>query len=211
MSDHDDTRADRDDKRADKKRAEGFSKLVDGVLNEESMPPALDADDRALLETATMIKASTQEVKLSSARVQELVDQALEQAVTGGRRLSIVPELDAAIPEPIPREDTDIIRLSRRRADRVIRALPWVVAGVAAAAALLLFLSRPENISSSAREQLAQKPIPHYQLSRPADPLVGQITPDGAALASSRLDIIYADRMAGYRELTLSGKKRSKQ
>jgi hypothetical protein len=194
----------------DESRAAGFGKLVDGMLDGASIPPALDADDRALLETATMIVASTQELRLSAERSRSLVDEALEQALTGNRRLSTVPENEDSVPHVVERENTDVINLSRRRADRAIRALPWVVATVAAAAALLLFISRPENLGDGAREHLAQKSAPVYQSSRPADPLIGQITAESAGLASQRLDVIYADRMAGYRELRL-GKSISKR
>jgi hypothetical protein len=77
---------------------------------------------------------------------------------------------------------------------RWLRAAPWAVAAVAvAAAALLLLLLRPP----------APRPLPTALRSRPADALVGKIPPERAADARARIDAIYADRLAGYRELAL--------
>ena len=187
---------------AERARAEGFARLIDGLLAGEPIPPAMDSEDRALLETATMVVASTQELRLSADRTASLVDAALEQALTGDRRRTTIPPTgDGGLDV---REDTDVIQLKRRRSDKLVRALPWVVAGVAAAAAILLFFTRPENLGNTTGATVAQQGA--YSLihrSRPADPLVGQISREAAASASSRIDMIYSDRLAGYRELTL--------
>lgn len=186
---------------AERARAEGFARLVDGLLAGDPIPPAMDSDDRALLETATMVVASTQEVHLTAERTRTLVDDALEQALTG--RSQDVDKPGADEPER-PREDTDVIRIKRRRSDRVVRALPWVVASVAAAAAVFLFFTRPENLGdTTGQEVAAQNEYSLIHRSRPADGLVGQIPRTAYADASSRLDMIYTDRLAGYRDLTL--------
>lgn len=188
---------------SERARAEGFARLVEGLLAGEPMPPAMDSDDRALLETATMVVASTQEVGLSAERGRALVDEAIEQALTGNRRhRTETPEdSDAGAGEP---EETDIINLGRRRSDRLVRTLPWVVATVAAVAAIVLFITRPKDLGEPARQAAAEVDPAHF--SRPADPLIGRIPRQKAGQASSRLDAIYADRLAGYRDLQLAGR-----
>jgi hypothetical protein len=191
---------------SERARAEGFARLVDGLLAGEPIPPAMDSEDRALLEAATMVVASTQEVRLSAERTRTLVDDALEQALTGENRRNTSPPLgdDEGDKPRRAREDTDVIRINRRRADRFVRALPWVVATVAAAAAILLFFTRPENLGDTTGQEVAQQGA--YSLShrsRPADTLVGQIPREASGDASTRLDMIYTDRLAGYRDLTL--------
>jgi hypothetical protein len=188
---------------AERTRAEGFARLVEGLLAGEPMPPAMDSDDRALLEAATMVVASTQDVGLSAERSRALVDEAIEGALTGSRRLGTeTPEdSEAGAGEP---EETDIINLGRRRSDRLVRTLPWVVATVAAAAAILLFITRPKDLGEPARQAAAELDPAHF--SRPADPLIGRIPRQKADQASSRLDAINADRLAGYRDLQLAGR-----
>jgi hypothetical protein len=46
--------------------------------------------------------------------------------------------------------------------------------------------------------------LPAHQRSRPADPLIGVIGRDRAGDAAARLDVIYADRLDGFRERTLT-------
>lgn len=188
-------------------RAEGFARLIDGLLAGDPIPPAMDSEDRALLEAATMVVASTQDAQglyLSAERTASLVDAALEQALTGDRRRHTVPPVsDDRKPRGIP-EDTDVVQLRRPRTDRLLRALPWVVAGVAAAAAILLFFTRPENLGDTTGQEVAQQgSYSMIHRSRPADALVGQIPREATASASARLDMIYSDRLAGYRDLTL--------
>ena len=57
---------------------------------------------------------------------------------------------------------------------------------------------------------LAERPLPAQAMkltvantSRPADPLVGVIRRSAAGAASDRIDIIFADRLDGYRDLRL--------
>jgi hypothetical protein len=63
----------------------------------------------------------------------------------------------------------------------------------AAAAALLLLVRRPAP------------PLPEAQRSRPADALVGPIARAQSGDARARADLLYADRLAGYRQRTLRG------
>lgn len=190
---------------SERARAEGFARLVDGLLAGDPIPPAMDSEDRALLETATMVVASTQEVRLSSERTRSLVDDALEQALTGRSGDSSPGATGDEPASPArKREDTDVIRINRRRSDRAVRALPWVVATVAAAAAILLFFTRPENLGDTTGAEVAsQYSYSMSHRSRPADNLIGQIPPESYGDASSRLDMIYTDRLAGFRDLTL--------
>ena len=82
--------------------------------------------------------------------------------------------------------------------------MPWVVAITAAAAAVIFFLVRPGDRD----REVAVKPRAEVRLSvsntsRPADPLVGVIERGSSDRARERLDIIFADRMDGYRALTI--------
>lgn len=192
---------------AERAQAESFGKLIDGLLAGRPIPPAMDSEDRALLETATMVVASTQELRLGEDKSRALVDRALEEAVTGRRRSTAptIPPPERRIDENAA-DNTDVIRMPRRRSDRLVRALPWVVASVAAAAAILLFITRPADLHEPARQAAARRELPPSLRSRPADPLVGRIARENAAQASNRLDVIYADRLSGYRDLRLSGR-----
>jgi hypothetical protein len=207
-------------------RAEAFGRWVDGLMAGEPLPPAMDSDDRAMVEAATVVMASSHAVELSPERTRKLVDQALEAAVLGRTHAprSPVADLPATTSQDAPRvaittqlpvtrgrgaepaaasSATDL-RVTRRRIDRVVRTVPWVVAITAAAAAVIFFLVRP-----GARErEVAEKPRAEVRLSvsntsRPADPLVGVIERGAAGGARERIDIIFADRMDGYRDLRL--------
>ena len=212
---------------AEQARAEAFGRWLDGLAAGEPLPPAMDSDDRAMLETATMVLASSHAVELGPERTRRLVDQALENAVlgrrpsepgivaevgAGGRVAALRPE-PAADRAPAPRHDgddrsaqsaTDLVRARRRRADRVLRNLPWAVASLAAAAAVVLFISRPiEPVAPQARVVERPLRLGVANTSRPADPLIGIIARPDAGRASERLDVLFADRMDGYRDLTL--------
>lgn len=204
-------------------RAEAFGRWVDGLMAGEPLPPAMDSEDRAMVEAATVVMASSHAVELSPERTRRLVDQALEAAVLGRTRAPRGPAADlppttsqeaprVAITSQIPvtggrGEDraagsaTDL-RSTRRRVDRVVRTVPWVVAITAAAAAVIFFLVRPGD------REVAEKPRAELRLSvsntsRPADPLVGVIERSATDRARERIDIIFADRMDGYRDLTI--------
>lgn len=98
---------------------------------------------------------------------------------------------------------------SRSSWSRLRRALPWTVAAVSAAAALVLALrmAREPAMSQPGPGQGAQQ-APRLQpmhRSRPADDLIGEIPRPRAAAASDRVDMIFADRLMGYRDLRLRG------
>jgi len=206
---------------AEQARAEAFGRWLDGLAAGEPLPPAMDSDDRAMLETATMVLASSHAVELGPERTRRLIDQALESAVLGRRpsEPGIVAEVGAAgrisalrRPEPAAERAsdddagsrTDLVRARRRRADRVLRNLPWAVASLAAAAAVVLFVTRPVEpgapVSGAVERPLRLRVA---NTSRPADPLIGVIARPDAGRASERLDLLMADRMDGYRDLML--------
>jgi hypothetical protein len=167
---------------SERMRAKSFGELVDKTLTGRT-PPAMSADDRALLEVATVIRAASGNVELAPAKRRSIVEDALRQAVGGvGAATS-----GAAVP----------ITRARRR------WVPWAVAGasalVAAAAVLLLWLRGPERVIE--RQPVA---MPEHWKSRPADDLIGPIPANRVGDASSRIDAIYADRLDGYRERQLA-------
>jgi hypothetical protein len=165
--------------------AKTFADLIDRTLAGRNTPPAMSADDRALLEVATVIRAATGKAELPAAKRSSIVEDALRQAVGGAGATSggIVP-----------------IERARRR------WVPWAIAAtstiVAAAAVLLLWLRAPERVNVNVNEGVAQTPV-HWK-TRPADPLIGPISRDRAGDASTRIDTIYADRLDGYRERQLA-------
>jgi hypothetical protein len=132
-----------------------LARLVDGLLAGEPLPPAMEAEQRALVETAALIRAAR---PLPDARKDQLIDDALR---------------------------------GRRRG----RPAAWIAATALAAAAALFLALRPPA-----------RGLPEELASRPADRLVGRIErpEDGRA----RADLIYADRLAGYRRLILDGGRR---
>ncbi len=149
-------------------QARSLARLVDDLVAGAAPPPALPAEDRALLETATMIRAALTEQRLDPARRDELFAR-LERRppATTGRGAW------------------------RRRA-------PWIVAAVAAAAAVILAIRPPPP---APLPSAAQAEVPITQQSRPADPLIGEIPRAASGDARARMDVIYADRLAGYRSV----------
>jgi hypothetical protein len=74
------------------------------------------------------------------------------------------------------------------------RVWPWVAATVLAAAAALVLALRPPAPR-----------VPDELLSRPADRLVGRIAAADSAAGRARADLLYADRLAGYRRVVFEG------
>ena len=163
---------------AERAHAKTFAELVDKTLAGRT-PPAMSADDRALLEVATVIRAASGNATLAASATRTIVEDALKQAVGGA---------GASLP------GTSITPLARARA----RKLPWLVASAstlaAAAALLVLFLRPPRTIERAATS------VPTAWRSRPADALIGPIARDRSGDASARIDAIFADRLDGYRE-----------
>lgn len=161
--------------------AQRFAALVDKTLSGRT-PPAVSADDRALLEVATVIRATHGNVELAPSQQRTAVEAALHQAIgerASGR--SVAPLADA-------------------RPQRWRRA-PWLVTGastLAAAAIAILWLRTPRP--------RAPRPaaLPTEWASRSADSLVGPIARDHAGDASARLDAIFADRLDGFRARRLA-------
>ena len=119
---------------SERTRAKAFADLVDKTLAGRTPPPALSADERALLEVATVIRAASGNVELPAARRSALVEDALRQAIGG-----------AAAPA------SGVVPISRARR----RWVPWAISGastaIAIAAVLLLWLRRPEPPAPPAR------------------------------------------------------------
>jgi len=162
---------------SERAHAKTFAEIVDKTLAGRT-PPAMSADDRALLEVATVIRAAHGGLDLAATRRRSIVEDVLRQAVGGA--VATTSGGIATIP------------ISRAR-----RWAPWGIASastfVAAAAVAMLWLRTPKS------------PQP---LARSADALVGHITREHAGEASARIDIIFADRLDGYRERQFAPRKR---
>ena len=180
---------DADASASERARAKTFADLVDKTLAGR-MPPAMSADDRTLLEVATVIRAASGTVELSASKRRTIVEDALRQAVGGAGAAT----------------SGSVVPIARGRARRWA---PWVIAGastlVAAAAVLLFWLRTPEGPGRSVPETAAE--IPTQWKSRPADPLIGPIAREHVGDASTRIDTIFADRLDGYRERTLARRR----
>jgi hypothetical protein len=171
---------------SERAHARAFADLVDKTLAGRT-PPAMSADDRALLEVATVIRAASGRVELPVAQRQAVVEDALRQAIGGAAAKSLGA--------------TPIASIAARR-----RWLPWTVAAVstavAAAAVVALWLgvggpggAGPDDVAP----RTAARGVPLEQRSRPSDALVGPIARDRAGDAEGRIDAIFADRLDGYR------------
>jgi hypothetical protein len=169
---------------SERMRAKAFADLVDKTFAGRSTPPAMSADERALLEVATVIRAASGSVELPAAKRTSIVEDALRQAIGGAGAAT----------------SGAVVPIARARK----RWVPWAIAGasalVAAAAVLLLWLRGPEVQTAPPVE--ARTPT-HWK-SRSADALIGPISRDRVGDAASRIDTIYADRLDGYRERQLA-------
>lgn len=171
-------------------QATAFAGLIDTVIAGDKLPAVMAAEQREMVETAAILRANL--------RADGSVGSGVSSVV--GRVMSQVSE-SSQEQEQTQQGDSGIIDFQARRRRRV----RWLSAGTAAlaAAAVLFFVLRspgPPASDSGARPVLSM--IHH---SRPADPLIGEIPREQADRASDRLDTIYADRMAGYRDLRLRG------
>jgi hypothetical protein len=173
---------------AERAHAKTFAELVDKTMFGRT-PPAMSADDRALLEVATVIRATSGGLPLAAGKQRDLIEDVLRQAVgVGGGGAGASQGATAAV-TPIAR-------------GRARRWAPWVIAGastlVAAAAVVMFWLRTPPAAPPVAEA------VPARWTSRPADPLIGPIPRERAGDASARLDHIFADRLDGFRERRLS-------
>ncbi|MDB4959040.1 MAG: hypothetical protein JWO36_6609 [Myxococcales bacterium] len=172
--------------------AKTFADIVDKTLLGRA-PAAMSADDRALLEVATVIRAASGNAELSASKQRSAVEDALRQAIGGNPATS--GSLGSGLSVPITR--------SRTR-----RIVPWAISGVsvlvAAAALIALWVRAPRQVSVP--HEVAG--IPAEWKSRPADVLIGPIAHEHSADASARLDTIFADRLEGYRERRLERRRK---
>lgn len=165
---------------SEKAHAKTFADLIDKTLSGR-VPPAMSADDRALLEVATVIRAASGNVPLAPGKQRSIVEDALRQAVGGAAATSL--------PGVTP------ITAARRR------WVPWAIAtgsSLVAAAAIAMLVVRTPSKPTVAIE------TPSTWTSRPADSLIGPIAREHAGDASARIDTIFADRLDGFRERRLS-------
>jgi hypothetical protein len=187
---------------AEKARARAFGDLIDKVIAGKA-PAAVPAEERALLEVATVIRAATRPVDLGAVKTRSIVESALATAIErkgggGPARLT-----DPSVPVP------GVVPIGHARAKRLA---PWIIAGatsLVAAAAIALLLMRPAAPAQQSADRTPPRPLPAQLRSRPADPLIGVIArapslDDAGGATMMRIDTIYADRLAGYRERTLS-------
>lgn len=185
---------------AERAHAKAFAELVDKTLASGRMPPAMSADDRALLEVATVIRATRGALDIGPSKQRAVVEDALRQAIGGGNAATSL-------------SGAPVIPLKRRW-------VPWAIASassVVAAAAIVMLVVRKPQI------QVIEKPVAAAQIplswkSRPTDALIGKISSEcsGPALecardatvkTSARIDTIFSDRLAGYRDRRFGGKR----
>ena len=158
--------------------AASLARLVDDMLDGRAAPPAMDAAERALLETATSVHASLGEAGLAPARAKAVLDGVFPRRdpTAPARRPTTVPPPRAA--------SVTNLRPRSRRAAIVARVLPWTIASLCAAAALALWLRTPGSATTTRAATL-----------RSADAVIGApIARERAADASARLDALVADR-----------------
>ena len=173
---------------AEQAQARSFADHVDSVLAGQTLPPAMSADQRALVDIAGMIRAGANVATLDPKRSQEIVGDALDRG--SQTRPQTVPDTRAREAT----NESDIVPLRRR----IARVTPWALAALASAAAVILMLSRP-NVPHQAPPHVV---LPDHFHSRSSDALVGRIARAEAGDASRRLDMIFADRLHSYRALT---------
>jgi hypothetical protein len=164
--------------------ARAFGALIDQALDPKlggRVPAAMTADDRALLEVATVIRAAAGGGGLEEGRRRAVVEQALRQGI-GEAPVAVSPA-------------------ARRPVAGQRRWAPWAVAAgsaaIAAAAIALLWLRPPARHGAA---PTARVEAPTRWRSRPADALIGEIKRERAGDARARIDVIFADRLDGYRE-----------
>lgn len=176
---------------SERARAKTFSDVVDKTIAGRT-PPAMSADDRALLEVATVIRAASGKAELSAEKRSALVEDALRQAIGGAGA----------------KQTSTVVPISQARHRRWV---PWAIATgsalVAVAAVLMLWLRGPERVTVP--PDVAT--VPTTWKSRPADSLIGPIAREQVGDASARIDAIFADRLDGYRDRTLTGRGRKAQ
>ncbi len=175
-----------DDKPATKEElaaAQALGERVDSLLDQEaavSLPtaPLLESEERELTDLSLIIHSAHHDHDLHSASQATIIEAALAQGAG------------------VASQD----ELANARARRTTR-WPIAAVGVIAIAALAFLMLRPEG-GGQHNDPIAQvMQLPQSQHSRSSDRLVGQIHRGASADAGQRLDLIYGDRMSGYRAL----------
>jgi hypothetical protein len=168
---------------AERAHAKTFADIVDKTLLGRT-PAAMSADDRALIEVATVIRAASGNVELSASKRRTAVEDALRQAIGGGH----------------PATSGSVVPITRSRTRRLA---PWAIAAastlVAAAALIALWFRAPRQVSI--QHEVAA--VPTEWKSRSADLLIGPIGRERSGDAGARIDTIFADRLDGFRERRL--------
>lgn len=213
-------------------QAASFAALIDRLTSGQPLPPAMTAEERELVETAGMVRASARDVALAPERQRAVIDSVLDSVLDSARDSALARGPAAArsqggadagrgvrqrVPSRGPGRDEprhgegDVVDIAERRRGRYFHALPWAVAVLSAAAALLVFWqSRSGPLVPDAPDVIAGR-VPVVPLldethrSRPADALIGEIARVDADAARARIDVMYADRLIGYRDLRLRG------
>ncbi len=174
---------------SERAHARTFAAIIDKTLG-GNMPAAMSADDRALVEVATVIRAANGTMELAPAKARSLIEDALRQAVG-----SVASSMSGSV--------TPISRARDRK------WLPWAITAVttaiAGAAVLVLWLRAPVTKVVYPSTAAAIR-LPVSWTSRPTDPLIGPIAREQAGDASARIDYIFADRLDGFRERRLSAR-----
>ncbi len=186
---------------AEKARARAFGELVDRVIAGRGAPAAMSPDDRALVEVATVIRGASGTLELDPDRASSLIDAALVAAVDTGEHRP----RSASLPPPVGGGSVTPLISGERIARRFVRRFVPLAIGIAAAAAAAIIGFETGADRQRAPHPAAPAPAPLAETlrSRPADDLVGVISRDRDGDAATRIDAIYADRLDGYRELSL--------
>jgi len=204
---------------AEKARAESFASLLDDMVDGKPSPAAMAADERELLTAATMIHASTNEAELDASKRDELINKAFQQTLPEQVRPEQLRSVDDASADSGKGSISSLAELRERKESKAKnnsgQKLPWLIAAVAAAAAVFFALNPPTRSSKTATRVETRivdtTPVSAQHRSRPADPLIGRIANTQSAAASQRLDRIFSDRMSGYRDLRLRRRARITQ
>lgn len=169
--------------------AASFAALLDKAEHQR-LPAALDTDERALLETATVLRAAGGELRLDERARHELITSVLE-ATAEARR--------AAHGAGVRRVSSPMRAHPPPGKSWRWRAMPWALAAASmAAAATALWLRVPPQVVVH-----RAAPVPAAFTSRPTDAVVGEISRAASGEAARRIDSIYSDRLDGYRTSAL--------
>jgi len=159
------------------------------VSAEEQAAASQLADELDQALAGRLMRPSAQQGSLAAALM--LRASAAEQHLHPARRSALV---DEAIQSAQPRA----IAAARPRAAR--RWAPTL----ALAASLLLLVGASLMMLVPARKPSSRASIPITLRSRPSDELLGRpFSAEERGAASQRLDLVFADRLAGYRRLVL--------